>query len=124
MTFKDIYYEIKYYPRRVLKYKTLWLWGERMYKIRQHDKKKRYRSKGYARLRNSQAKMEMLGIKKCLICGTGKNLTIDHIKPVSLGGKNNIENLQVLCSACNQIKGNKYQEKEVLCNPQIDLQNI
>lgn len=32
-------------------------------------------------------------------------LEIDHIVPVSLGGTNDIDNLQTLCSCCNASKG-------------------
>lgn len=41
----------------------------------------------------------------CVRCGTKKRLTIDHIKPLSLGGTNDLENLQVLCRPCNSRKG-------------------
>lgn len=37
----------------------------------------------------------------CHHCGTNKNLTIDHIKPISKGGTNDLDNLQVLCLPCN-----------------------
>lgn len=36
-------------------------------------------------------------------------LTVDHILPKSLGGSNDIENLQPLCYPCNKKKGNKIQ---------------
>ena len=47
--------------------------------------------------------------KVCRWCGSDLDLTIDHIKPVVLGGTNEIENLQVLCRGCNSRKGADYQ---------------
>ena len=48
----------------------------------------------------------------CQCCGAkasdGVQLHIDHIKPVSKGGTNIFENLQVLCRDCNLGKGDKY----------------
>lgn len=43
---------------------------------------------------------------KCLCCGTTERLTLDHIIPVSLGGKGTIDNLQTLCFTCNGKKDN------------------
>lgn len=40
----------------------------------------------------------------CLRCGLDKPLTIDHITPVSLGGTNDLDNLQPLCGSCNSWK--------------------
>ena len=51
---------------------------------------------------------------KCQCCGIKplKNndviLHIDHIIPYSLGGSDNIDNLQVLCNKCNISKRNKF----------------
>ncbi len=53
-------------------------------------------------------KFDKLG-NKCIICGN-KNITIDHIIPVSRGGTNDIDNLQPLCKSCNSSKGNKSME--------------
>lgn len=42
---------------------------------------------------------------KCLKCDTKWGLTLDHIIPKSMGGTNNFNNLQTLCSQCNSNKG-------------------
>ena len=36
--------------------------------------------------------------------GIKETLTIDHVKELDKDGKNNIENLQILCSACHKLK--------------------
>ncbi len=41
----------------------------------------------------------------CQYCGKASGLEIDHKVPSILGGDNSIENLQLLCYACNEIKG-------------------
>lgn len=41
---------------------------------------------------------------KCSICKKDNWLTIDHIIPLSQGGSNNPDNLQILCGECNQKK--------------------
>ena len=45
---------------------------------------------------------------KCSNCGSTSNPTIDHVIPVSKGGHDGIENLQVLCGKCNCKKNNKW----------------
>jgi 5-methylcytosine-specific restriction endonuclease McrA len=41
---------------------------------------------------------------KCLSCGEKSSLTIDHIIPLSRGGRNDLTNLQGLCKVCNSKK--------------------
>lgn len=43
----------------------------------------------------------------CSICKTTKDLTVDHIIPLSVGGSTVESNLQVLCRKCNSSKGNR-----------------
>ena len=46
----------------------------------------------------------------CVGCDTNfpfRVMDVDHILPISRGGTNHIDNLQVLCSGCNRAKGSK-----------------
>lgn len=42
---------------------------------------------------------------RCVQCGSTDDLTIDHIWPWSRGGRNEEDNLRVLCRSCNSAKG-------------------
>lgn len=42
---------------------------------------------------------------RCVSCGSGSDLQIDHEFPVALGGGDEIENLRTLCQPCNSSKG-------------------
>jgi 5-methylcytosine-specific restriction endonuclease McrA len=67
---------------------------------------------------------------KCRYCGWDglkdfeswfiANFNVDHIKPASLGGNNNAENLVLACRACNLYKGkvdcNSFEEARDLVN--------
>jgi hypothetical protein len=42
---------------------------------------------------------------RCRHCETWKDLTVDHIIPLCMGGADDLENLQTLCQPCNSMKG-------------------
>lgn len=90
-----------------------------------------------ARVRNSKRRARILGnggeitkeewgwLKEfynftCLCCGKREpeiKLTLDHVKPLAIGGKNVIQNAQPLCQPCNSSKHNKhidYRKERVL----------
>jgi 5-methylcytosine-specific restriction endonuclease McrA len=49
---------------------------------------------------------------RCRMCGAtasdGAQLHVDHINPVSRGGRTVSENLQTLCAPCNLGKSNRF----------------
>lgn len=52
---------------------------------------------------------------RCRYCGENipshKEMAVDHIVPVSLGGSDNVINLGCSCESCNSAKGNKSLEE-------------
>lgn len=44
---------------------------------------------------------------RCVYCNAKRHLQLDHFWPVSLGGKDNIDNLVTSCQSCNLTKSNK-----------------
>lgn len=47
---------------------------------------------------------------RCVQCGTDSDLTLDHIKPRSRGGKTVMENLQTMCKPCNGAKADTWPQ--------------
>ena len=47
----------------------------------------------------------------CRVFFPFRNMTIDHILPKARGGTDHFENLQLLCNACNSMKGTSLQEE-------------
>ena len=45
----------------------------------------------------------------CQRCGTMENLTMDHRVPIGKGGKNRLDNLELLCRECDRRKAAKTQ---------------
>jgi 5-methylcytosine-specific restriction endonuclease McrA len=46
---------------------------------------------------------------RCRKCGSQERIHLDHIIPVSKGGSDAVENLELLCQSCNLSKGAKIQ---------------
>lgn len=68
-------------------------------------KKHEQEDAGWARLRFEVLRRDGF---RCRYCGArpidGVRLTVDHIKPRSKGGTDDIENLLTACSSCNEAK--------------------
>ncbi len=54
--------------------------------------------------RNFRAMLEggLLPKEKCTKCGTRKELEYHHIKHLEHGGRNEVENIVVLCHSCHE----------------------
>ena len=50
----------------------------------------------------------------CAVVFPFRNFTIDHVVPRSKGGTDHVDNLQLLCGACNSMKGAKSQSEFIV----------
>lgn len=92
--------------------------GERAKKRRYREKNResvaaREREKTYARRAKQRCSPELaklmaeLVMLPCVYCGATGRTTIDHIVPLSRGGKHEASNLAPACLPCNASKGSK-----------------
>ncbi len=105
---------------------------DRMAKLKKEWRHKNpIRFKAYAHKRREAIKAPLSGddVQRmfvlypfCLACSAEKDLEIDHIVPLSRGGTNEFENLQVLCGHCNRSKGQKAVDYRT--DPPRDLESL
>lgn len=58
----------------------------------------------------SSVRREVLASGPCAFCG-GPSAEVDHIVPISRGGRSGRENLQPTCKRCNRLKSNRSDEE-------------
>ena len=58
---------------------------------------------------------------KCAYCGSGKNLTIDHVVPRCKGGTDFTKNVVCCCHSCNQSKSHSPWEEWYLSQGFFDV---
>jgi len=66
--------------------------------------------------RFSKTNLYLRDLYTCQYCNTQfprTNLTLDHVNPISLGGKTTWTNIVAACGPCNSAKGNKTHMKPV-----------
>jgi len=87
-------------------------------RIREHRKRNMDQARGYvlARRGRIKASAKLVTVKEiakmyasvCTYCGSSDKIEIDHIVPLSKGGRHSIGNLTPACRSCNGSKGNKF----------------
>ena len=88
--------------------------NQRRYRAANAEKvREREREKTYARRARQPHSAELaelmaqLVTQPCAYCGATENITIDHIIPLSRGGKHEAKNLAPACYSCNSSKCNR-----------------
>jgi 5-methylcytosine-specific restriction endonuclease McrA len=82
-----------------------WLFTNVVRLARRHNNRARnYHCRGRLNLTRLAIFLTMFPAK-CRACGATEDITLDHIVPLCVGGKNSIKNLQPLCMSCNSRKG-------------------
>lgn len=78
------------------------------------NRKNRYKDRaGYISpfLRRSVYEQDGRRCRFCHVSLRFRDMTLDHLTPVSRGGKSTIDNLACACSACNHAKANMTEEE-------------
>ena len=104
-----------YSKKKIMSYEQL----VAMYHIWLNGKKYEVTSKIERHIMNEDIRYNVLKRDNftCVLCGAtakdGAKLQVDHIIPVSKGGKTIMSNLQTLCERCNKGKNNKINDDDI-----------
>lgn len=95
---------------------AVWAWGRPMHRPESRAfpaKRETVVQQQRRRARYADAETKLAVLKRdgyrCVACGATDDLTVDHVYPWSKGGSNRMENLEVLCAACNVAKSDKLE---------------
>jgi len=109
---------VEHYEEQIA-YKRQWRAENRdKYRAMRRRRKARVKGASFVGLVDEAAIYELYN-NCCVYCGSRDNLTLDHIVPLSKGGKHISENLLVACGSCNSSKGAKLLEEWIQSKPYL-----
>jgi len=82
---------------------------ERAKELRHMYRSRKYNAEGFHTDQEWKAILNLFG-NKCIVCGSNAEMTEDHILPLSIGGSDDILNIQPLCKSCNSSKNVAYAD--------------
>ena len=91
---------------------TIYAWKRKYYK-ENPDKARKFRSKRRALVKGAETnhisdeEISTLYSSPCFYCGDTDNITMEHLVPLSRGGRHSIGNLAPMCESCNKSKQDK-----------------
>ena len=81
---------------------------------RMSEQRRRARKLGNGVFDITRKDMERILRGPCAACGSNDTITLDHVVPISRGGRHSVGNLQPLCRPCNSSKGARLQIEWVI----------
>lgn len=72
------------------------------------NRKQRAKRKNAEVFAVSKKELNRIYASPCVFCGATENITLDHVIPLSRGGRHSVGNLQALCFSCNHRKHAKF----------------
>jgi 5-methylcytosine-specific restriction endonuclease McrA len=72
---------------------------------RRHKRRALQKQNGHHKV--SISEIARIKATPCVSCGSRDRITVDHIIPITRGGRHSIGNLQALCMPCNSSKNDK-----------------
>lgn len=112
-----IYLDFAFFMEELIKYSNYVLlnknkWRSELLNKIEREKKTAEIKKRRSQFQKNRDKLMLLIIKRdgyfCQFCKTTEDLEVDHIRPLSKGGSDELDNLQLLCGSCNNCKGARY----------------
>ncbi len=84
---------------------------DKQYKFPSIIRLHRYIAIPYKRVNLSRYNVFKRDTNQCVYCGSKERLTLDHVVPRAMGGRDSWDNLVTACQSCNSRKGSRTPEQ-------------